>query len=79
MHICDIQAVLAIVRYEKVLQAGPAPQSNVELRQFVVLCNCYHRFVEGYADIAAPLTRLCGPHAAAPWHWVRCSSRASTP
>ena len=45
----------------------PAPPSNVELRQFVGLCNYYRRFVKGYADIAAPLTRLCGPHA--PWHW----------
>ncbi len=45
----------------------PAPPSNVELRQFVRLCNYYCRFVDGYADIAAPLTRMCGPHA--PWHW----------
>jgi hypothetical protein len=31
------------------------------------LCNYYHSFVKGYADIAAPLIRLCWPHA--PWHW----------
>ena len=36
----------------------PAPPSNVELRRFVGLCNYYRRFVDGYADIAAPLTRL---------------------
>ena len=44
----------------------PAPPSNVELRQFVGLCNHYRRFLDGYADIAAPLTRLCGPHASFP-------------
>ena len=41
----------------------PAPASNVELRRFVGLCNYYRRFVPDYADITAPLTRLCGPHA----------------
>ena len=45
----------------------PVPASNVELRRFVGLCNYYRRFVDGYADVAAPLTRLCGPHA--PWAW----------
>ena len=41
----------------------PVSPSNVELRRFVGLCNYYHHFVDGYADIAAPFTRLCGPQA----------------
>ena len=39
----------------------PAPTSNADVRRFVGLCNYYRRFVEGYAELAAPLTRLCGP------------------
>ena len=45
----------------------PVPASSVELCWFIRLCNYYRRFVDGFADLAAPLTRLCGPHT--PWHW----------
>ncbi len=37
------------------------------MRRFIGLCNYYRRFVDAYADIAAPLTRLCGSHAT--WAW----------
>ena len=55
----------------------PVPASNVELRRFVGLCNYYRRFVDGYADVAAPLTRLCGPHA--PWAWGPAEQRSFDP
>ena len=45
----------------------PNPESIVDVRRFVGPCNFYRWFVAGYADIAAPLTRLCGLHA--PWSW----------
>ena len=45
----------------------PVPTCNVDLRRFIKLCNYYRLFVDDYADVAAPLTRLCGPHA--PWTW----------
>ncbi len=47
----------------------PAPTSNAELPRVRVIgvCSRYRTFVDDYADIrvAAPLARLCGPHA--PW------------
>ena len=35
----------------------PTPTTNVDLRRFVGLSNYYRRFIDGYANIAAPLTR----------------------
>ncbi len=48
------------------VQDWPVPTSNVDLLRFIGLYNYYHWFVDSYADIAAPLTSLCGPHAS----WV---------
>ena len=43
------------------------PTSCAEVRRFVGLANYYRRFVEGYAEVAAPLTALGSPTARFEW------------
>ena len=43
------------------------PTSCTEVRRFTGLANYYRRFVEGYAELAAPLTALGGPAARFVW------------
>jgi hypothetical protein len=43
------------------------PTSSSEVRRFTGLANQYRRFVEGYAEIAAPLTALGSPTARFTW------------
>ena len=43
------------------------PTSCTEVRRFTGLANYYRRFVEGYAEVAAPLTALGSPTAKFAW------------
>ena len=43
------------------------PTSCTEVRRLTGLANYYRRFVEGYAELAAPLTALGGPAARFVW------------
>jgi hypothetical protein len=43
------------------------PTSCTEVRRFTGLANYYRRFVEGYAEVAAPLTALGSPTARFVW------------
>ncbi len=43
------------------------PTSCCEVRRFTGLANYYRRFVEGYAEVAAPLTALGSPTARFVW------------
>ena len=43
------------------------PTSCTEVRRFTGLANYYRRFVEGYAEVAAPLTALGSPTARFAW------------
>lgn len=44
-----------------------APTNKKELRSILGLLNYYRKFIEGYATIAAPLSRLTGTKTA--WEW----------
>ena len=43
------------------------PTSCAEVRRFTGLANYYRRFVEGYSEVAAPLTALGSPTARSAW------------
>ena len=43
------------------------PTSCTEVRRFRGLANYYRRFVEGYAEVAAPMTALGSPTAKFAW------------
>ena len=43
------------------------PTSCCEVRRFTGLANYYRRFVEGYSEVAAPLTALGRPTARFAW------------
>ena len=45
----------------------PTPTSCTEVRRFTGLANYYRRFIDGYAELAAPLTTLASPSATFVW------------
>ena len=46
----------------------PEPQNKKELQQFLGFVNFYQRFIEGFAKIAKPLTKLTGKEE---WSWEK--------
>ena len=49
------------------VQNWPQPRTVRVVRAFVGLCTCYRRFVEGFADMAAPLYDLLKKGATFQW------------
>ena len=46
----------------------PEPQNKKELQQFLGFVNFYRQFIEGFAKIAKPLTKLTGKEE---WSWEK--------
>jgi len=51
----------------KAVQSWPTPCNLTEVRSFVGLCSYYRRFIEGFADIAAPLHALTKKNVRFTW------------
>ena len=56
------------------ISAWPTPSSPKEVRSFVRLANYYRRFVDGFSDMASPLTKLQSQSAA--WQWGPSEQRS---
>ena len=51
----------------------PEPQNKKELQQFLGFINFYQQFIEGFAKIAKPLTKLTGKEE---WLWEKEQEKA---
>ena len=51
------------------VQLWPTPQCGKEVQQFLGLANYYRRFIQNFAEVAAPLHRLT-EHSATPFLWT---------
>ena len=69
-HIVSAQGVLPDPEKIKVLLEYPVPQTSEEIKRFIAFCNYYRKFIPAFADITAPLNKLCRKNE--PFIWSKC-------
>ncbi|UYV74060.1 K02A2.6-like [Cordylochernes scorpioides] len=67
-HIVSTEGIRTSDDKNFTIKNWPEPRAKHELQSFLGLCTYYRRFVEGYADIAAPLHRLTEARASFNWN-----------
>ena len=66
-HVLTREGIEVQPQKVEAVQNWPAPRSLTELRSFLGLCSYYRRFIDGFADIAAPLHALTRKNAQFQW------------
>ncbi|XP_070025653.1 uncharacterized mitochondrial protein AtMg00860-like [Nicotiana sylvestris] len=66
-HVVSVEGIQVDPKKIEAVQNWPRPTSAIEIRSFLGLAGYYHRFLEGFSSIAAPLTRLT--QKGAPFRW----------
>ena len=56
----------------------PTPQNLSQLRSFLGLCSYYRRFIQGFADVVAPLHALQRKQVPFHWTWDQDDASRST-
>ena len=57
-HVVSAEGIQVDPKKIEAVKNWPRPASATEIRSFLGLAGYYHRFVEGFSSIAAPMTRL---------------------
>ena len=66
-HVISAAGVAVDPRKTAAVSEWATPASCTDVRRFVGLANYYRKFVDRFANLAAPLTALCSPRAR--FHW----------
>ncbi|KAJ0390925.1 hypothetical protein P43SY_011840 [Pythium insidiosum] len=78
LNLSDLEGVRADPAKIKVIAEWPVPQSQKDLRRWLGLANCPHRYTANYAEMARPLSDLLKKDSE--WVWTpECHPSCVTP
>ena len=73
-HVVNAAGISVQKHKVEAVREWPTPTSRREVRAFLGLAGYYRRFVQGFAELAEPLTLLTGNHEV--WRWAKPQEQA---